>query len=261
MSERAKLKDIFSAVPDLRNPVWEAPVDSVVPEDGGLTITIASDAHVSAEALSTAEAAVCRAYGVARVKLRAAFSMEAPQEEKPPFSDKDAPTEAQPLPADEPAGTASLAREREPSEEESRILSVLRQVFSQKHPSVAPCLREAAFSMEGNTLILRAAEEWHLTRLLQLEKMLADEASILLDRPMQLRVTGEKNGAVADAFARTRAETLSRLQREYHPAPAASAPQKPQQQQRRSFSRPRDPNAPVFHPKEGDDVVYGKPFS
>jgi hypothetical protein len=85
MSERAKLKDIFSAVPDLSDPVWETPVDSVSSEDGGLSVTLAPGARVSAEALSAAETAVCRAYGVARVRLRTAAPVEKDEEEAPPF--------------------------------------------------------------------------------------------------------------------------------------------------------------------------------
>ena len=162
MNKQAKLKDIFAAVPHRDGPVWEMPVESVTPEDSGLTVTLAPGAPVSAEVLRSAEAAVCRAYGVARVRLRAADPAEAPEEDEPPFlADGDAPPEpvVRTMPAgDGPFDTPAVAEQREPSEQE-RILSILRQVFSQKHPSAAPCLREAELSLSGSVLILRAAEE------------------------------------------------------------------------------------------------------
>ena len=261
MSERAKLKDIFSAVPDLSDPVWETPVDSVSPEDGGLSVTLAPGARVSAEALSAAEAAVCRAYGVARVRLRTAAPVEKDEEEAPPFfTDDDAPPEGQAFADSDEPSDVSAADETEDTGRDAQILSVLRQVFSKKHPSAAPCLREAELSLSGSVLTLRAAEQWHLTRLSQLEKVLGEEASALLERPVQVRVTGESNGSSADDFARSREETLSKLRQEYRPAQTApTQQQKPQQ--RRSFTRQRDPNAAVFRPKDEDDVIYGKPFS
>ncbi len=240
MKEKITLRELFPRVPDTEGLLWQLPVEDMCPEEDGLTITLAARETVNEAEVSLVRAAICRAYGISGVRLLLHTE-----------EDPEAPAEA--------------FREETPPESQTaelrQIFEVLRQTFTQKHPSLETCLREAVFSMEGNRLLLRAAAGWHLIRLEQLRDTLRQEAEQLLGRAVSLELLGPEKEA--SGFEQQRAETMAQMSREYQAARPVSRPQTetpPPPQKNRTFRPKRDPNAPLFRPSEQDDIIYGKPF-
>ena len=235
----ARLRDLFPNAAG-GEPVWECSVAGVVPEGSGLTVRLESGAPVPAGQLEQAEAAVCRAYGVAGIRLLLEAAIEAQESVAEAAEEALPPGDAQPF----------------------DLGDDLRERFSQKYPSAAPCLREAAFVLSENKLTLQVGASWHATRLEQLRGELEKEACALLDRPVRLEITAP--AADRDRYEQDRAARMAQMSRECQTArpaaPAAPASQA-QRPQRRQFGPKRDPGAPMFRPREEDEVIYGKPFA
>ncbi len=275
MSEQAKLKDLFPNAADSR-PIWDSPVESIAPEQDGLTVVLASsgvDPHEGEDA----RLAISRAYGVNGVRLvipAPPIPDEPASDEIPPWEGlTEPPTEEErefvpdyPVTSFSQDAAASQAYTENGNNstysesEQDQIADILRQAFSQKHPSAAPCVRDAHITLDGGRLILTAAQSWHVTRLEQLSQAFSEEASDLLGKPVMIELRAPQQGGES-SFEQQRAETLSRMAKEYHPAAPVKKLSQGEKPQRRSYSAPRDPNAPVFRPKEEDEVIYGKPFS
>lgn len=228
----ARLCDLFPNAAG-KEPVWECAVIGVTPAEAGLVVRLKSGRPVPAARLEEARLAICRSYGVAGVELL----LEALEE-----------AEAPECPVTEAPG--------QPSEE------ALRELFSRKYPSAAPCLREADFLLSENRLTLRVAAAWHATRLEQLRSELERDAAELLRRPVRLELTApDADDRQLEAARRARLEAASRECPAPRPAePARPAPQ-PEKPRRRAFGQKRDPSLPMFRPREDDDVLYGKPFA
>ncbi len=232
----ARLRDLFPNAQSA-DPLWECTVLGVTPGESGVTVRLNSDAWLSDERVEQARVAICRAYGVMGVSLE----IEVPREP--------------------PETAAEAAEEAIPAEEQSEPGDLLREVFSQKYPSAAPCLREADFALSENTLALRVSAGWHATRLEQLRIELEREAAQLLEHPLRLDIIApEESETDPDAARRARMESLAREYRPSEPIKPAPAPSA-ERPQRRSFGQKRDPAAPMFRPKEEDEILYGKPFA
>ena len=237
----ARLRDLFPNAA-FGGAVWECAVTGVIPGENGLLVQLQSAVPVPSSQLEEARVAVCRAYGVAGVRLE----LDAPEEV--PQTAAEAAEESIPAPEGQPFDKADA----------------LREYFSKKYPSAAPCLREAAFLLSENRLTVQVAAAWHATRLEQLRGDLEKDAASLLERPIRLELAAPA-GETADPEAARQAR-MAQMAREYQasrPAePARQAPPPPQDKpQRRNFSQKKDPNAPMFRPKEEDNVIYGKPFA
>ncbi len=237
----ARLRDLFPNAAG-SGAVWECAVTGVTPEENGLAVQLQSALPVVSSQLEEARVAVCRAYGVAGVRLL----LDAPEEV--PETAAEAAEEAIPAPEGQPFDKADA----------------LREYFSKKYPSAAPCLREAAFLLSENRLTVQVAAAWHATRLEQLRNDLEKDAASLLEHPVRLELVAPAgDGADPEAARQARMEQMAREFQASRPAePARSAPP-PQQDkpQRRNFTQKKDPNAPMFRPKEDDNVIYGKPFA
>ena len=246
MSSQVQLHNLFPQAAREGEPVWSLLVESVTPCEGGLEVVLRGRG-VTAEAVQAAQTAACRAYGTAGIHLSMTWEEEPEPERR--F--------AQAVEDREPELTLSPA-------EAAQAAEILRQTFSQKHPSAAPCLREAEITLEGGCIRLRPAERWHLTRLEQLLQAMEEEAGDLLARPMRL-VLEEPVGGESESFAQKRAQVMAQASQGYTPPPPRPASPPPRQEQgerprRSGFVQRRDPNAAMYRPREEDNVLYGKPF-
>lgn len=133
MSSQVQLHNLFPQAAREGEPVWSLLVESVTPCEGGLEVVLRGRG-VTAEAVQAAQAAACRAYGTAGIHLSMTWEEEPEPERR--F--------AQAVEDREPELTLSPA-------ETAQAEEILRQTFSQKHPSAAPCLREAEITLEGGS--------------------------------------------------------------------------------------------------------------
>ena len=230
----ARLRDLFPNAA-AASAVWECAVAGISPDSAGLTVQLQSSRPVPSDQLEEARVAICRAYGVAGVQLL----LEAPEEQ--------------------PSGAAEALEASHPQEPTVPMddAETLREQFSVRYPSAAPCLRAAAFALSDNRLVLQVSEAWHATRLEQLKAELERDAAALLGHPVRLEITAP---SAQQDYEQARAARAAQLSRDWQP-PVKSAPPPPPQDkpQRRGFQPKRDPNAPVFRPKEDDTVIFGKP--
>ncbi|MBR5536436.1 MAG: hypothetical protein IKU58_00875, partial [Clostridia bacterium] len=176
----ARLRDLFPNAAD-STAVWECAVAGISPDGAGLTVQLESSRPVPSAQLEEARVAICRAYGVAGVQLL----LEAPEEETP-------------------SGAAEALEASHPQEPTVPMddAETLREQFSVRYPSAAPCLRAAAFALQDNRLVLQVSEAWHATRLEQLKTELERDAAALLGHPVKLEITAP---AVAEDYEQARA--------------------------------------------------------
>ena len=234
----AKLRDLFPNAAGQEH-VWDCAVAGVTPQEEGLIIELMSSRPVASGQLEDARIGICRAYGVVGVRLL----LNAPEEE--PESAVEALEQQHPQSAGVVFDGAETLRER----------------FSALYASAAPCLREAAFTLADNLLTIQVTEAWHGTRLEQLRTELERESAAILERPIRIEILAPI--VSCEDYEAARLAKMEQMAREYQdsrPAPSA-APAAPAQEkpQRRNFAQKRDPNAPVFRPKEEDNVLFGKP--
>ena len=233
----ARLRDLF---PNAATgaAVWECAVSGVAPREDGLTVELESSRPIPAAQLEEARVAVCRAYGVAGVQLH----LTAPEEL--------------------PESAAEALEQHHPQTAPAAFYGAdaLRDRFSNQYASAAPCLRDAAFTLAEGLLTIQVTEAWHATRLEQLRLELEREAAALLGRPVRLEIVAP--AASCQDYEAARRAKMEQMAREYQDsrpaAPAATAPAQ-EKPQRRNFAQKRDPNAPVFRPREEDAVIFGKP--
>jgi hypothetical protein len=164
--------------------------------------------------LEEARVAICRAYGVAGVQLL----LEAPEEQ--PADAAEALEASQPLEA-APAAPLSEAE-------------TLREQFSLRYPSAAPCLRAADFSLADNRLVLQVQESWHATRLELLKSELERDAVALLGHPVKVDITAP---AVQADYEQARAARAAQLAQDWQP-PVKSAPPRPRKSSSAGVSSP-----------------------
>ena len=119
----ARLRDLFPNAA-AASAVWECAVAGISPDSAGLTVQLESSRPVPSAQLEEARVAICRAYGVAGVQLL----LEAPEEQ--------------------PSGAAEALEASHPQEPTVPMddAETLREQFSVRYPSAAPCLRAAASS-------------------------------------------------------------------------------------------------------------------
>lgn len=261
----ARLRDLFPNAA-AQTAVWDCAVAGVSPDGTGLTVQLESSRPLPSVQLEEARVAICRAYGVAGVHLLLEAPEEMPEsavevlESRHPAEIVPPPAEAEPDCCVQQDGS-----ETEASEEESqpcRQDDALRVHFSQKYPSAAPCLREASFSLSDNRLILQVTQGWHATRLEQLKPEMEKDAADLLGHPVRMEITALQSSG--QNYEEIRAARMAQISQEYQvsrtaaPAPSAPPAERPQ---RRQFGQKKDPNAPMYRPKEDAEVIYGKPFA
>ena len=184
----ARLRDLFPNAAG-SGAVWECAVTGVTPGENGLAVQLQSTVPVPSSQLEEARIAVCRAYGVAGVRLE----LDAPEEM--PQTAAEAAEEAIPVPEGQPFDKADA----------------LREYFSKKYPSAAPCLREAAFLLSENRLTVQVAAPWHATRLEQLRNDLEKDAAALLEHPVRLELVAPAgDGADPEAARQARMAQMAR---------------------------------------------------
>jgi len=185
----ARLRDLFPNATD-GSAVWECAVAGISPQDTGLTVQLQSSRPVPSTQLEEARVAICRTYGVAGVQLL----LEAPEEA--------------------PTGAAEALEERHPVEEvpapPMEDAEALRERFSVKYPSAAPCLRAASFALSDSHLVLQVSEAWHATRLELLKTDLERDAADFLGHPIRLEITAPAGEADYEQARAARAAQLSR---------------------------------------------------
>ena len=261
----ARLRDLFPNAA-AQTAVWDCAVAGVSPDGTGLTVQLESSRPVPSVQLEEARVAICRAYGVAGVHLLLEAPEEMPESAVEVLESRHPAEVAPPSVEEEPDCCVQQdcceAEASEKVQQPCRQDDALRAHFSQKYPSAAPCLREASFSLSENHLVLQVTQGWHATRLEQLKAEMEKDAADLLGHPVRMEITALQSSG--QNYEEIRAARMAQISQEYQVSrPAAPAPSAPpaERPQRRQFGPKKDPNAPMYRPKEDAEVIYGKPFA